>query len=98
MRPPIFAAPRLSLRFVPIWRRHFLVWRKLTVPSILGNLADPLLYMLGFGYGLGALLPRPAVVAAVAAVEAPPVVLRETPMSFRPALLDRAASDRRPPA
>ncbi len=49
--------PRLSLRFVPIWRRHFLVWRKLTVPSILGNLADPLLYMLGFGYGLGALLP-----------------------------------------
>ena len=52
-----YAAPRLSLRFVPIWRRHFLVWRKLTIPSILGNLADPLLYMLGFGYGLGALLP-----------------------------------------
>ena len=49
--------PRLSLRFWPIWRRHFLVWRKLTIPSILGNLADPLLYMLGFGYGLGALLP-----------------------------------------
>jgi lipooligosaccharide transport system permease protein len=53
----LFAAPRLSFRFVPVWRRHFLVWRKLTIPSILGNLADPLLYMLGFGYGLGALLP-----------------------------------------
>ena len=52
-----YAAPKLSLRFWPIWRRHFLVWRKLTIPSILGNLADPLLYMLGFGYGLGALLP-----------------------------------------
>jgi len=54
----IFSAPRLSLRFLPVWRRHFLVWRKLTIPSILGNLADPLLYMLGFGYGLGALLPQ----------------------------------------
>ena len=53
-----FAPPDLSLRFVPVWRRHLLVWRKLTIPSILGNLADPLLYMLGFGYGLGALLPQ----------------------------------------
>ncbi len=41
-----------------VWRRNFLVWRKLTIPSILGNLADPLLYMLGFGYGLGALMPQ----------------------------------------
>jgi lipooligosaccharide transport system permease protein len=47
-----------SLRFVPVWRRNFLVWRKLTIPSVLGNLADPLLYMLGFGYGLGALVPQ----------------------------------------
>jgi lipooligosaccharide transport system permease protein len=52
------APPQLSLRFIPVWRRNFLVWRKLTIPSILGNLADPLLYMLGFGYGLGALLPQ----------------------------------------
>src|SRR5688572_22493359 len=52
-----FLPPQPSLRFMPVWRRHFLVWRKLTIPSILGNLADPLLYMLGFGYGLGALLP-----------------------------------------
>ena len=50
--------PRPSLRFVPVWRRHFLVWRKLTIPSVLGNLADPLLYMLGFGYGIGALVPQ----------------------------------------
>src|SRR5690606_14558198 len=50
-------APRLSLRFVPVWRRNFLVWRKLALPSMLGNLADPMIYMLGLGYGLGALLP-----------------------------------------
>jgi lipooligosaccharide transport system permease protein len=53
-----FLPPQPSLRFVPIWRRNFLVWRKLTIPSILGNLADPLLYMVGFGYGLGALVPE----------------------------------------
>jgi lipooligosaccharide transport system permease protein len=54
----LFYPPQLSLRFVPVWRRNFLVWRKLTIPSILGNLADPLLYMLGFGYGIGALVPE----------------------------------------
>ena len=53
-----FALPRLSLRWLHVWQRNFLVWRKLTIPSILGNLADPLLYMLGFGYGLGALVPE----------------------------------------
>jgi lipooligosaccharide transport system permease protein len=53
-----FLPPQLSLRFVPVWRRNFLVWRKLTIPSMLGNLADPLLYMLGFGYGIGALVPE----------------------------------------
>ena len=52
-----YAFPELSLRFVPVWRRNFLVWRKLAVPSILGNLADPMIYMLGLGYGLGSLLP-----------------------------------------
>jgi len=52
-----YAIPQLSLRFIPVWRRNLLVWRKLAVPSILGNFADPLIYMLGLGYGLGALVP-----------------------------------------
>ncbi|HKO87001.1 MAG TPA: ABC transporter permease [Burkholderiales bacterium] len=50
--------PRLSLRFIPIWRRNALVWRKLAIPSVLGNLADPMIYMLGLGFGLGAFLPE----------------------------------------
>ncbi|MBA3904229.1 MAG: nodulation protein NodJ [Rhodocyclaceae bacterium] len=50
--------PSLSLRFIPVWRRNFLVWRKLAIPSILGNLADPMIYMLGLGYGLGTLMPE----------------------------------------
>lgn len=54
----IFAFPKFSLRFFPIWRRHWLVWRKVAVPAILGHLADPVIYMLGLGYGLGSLLPE----------------------------------------
>jgi len=50
--------PRLSLRFVHVWRRNRLVWRKLAIPSMLVNLAHPMLYMLGLGYGLGAMLPE----------------------------------------
>ncbi|SNT05013.1 lipooligosaccharide transport system permease protein [Noviherbaspirillum humi] len=48
--------PQFSLRFLPIWRRNFLVWRKLAVASVLGNIADPLITLVAFGYGLGSLL------------------------------------------
>lgn len=44
------------MHWFPVWQRNYLVWRKLAIPSILGNLADPLLYMLGLGYGLGQFL------------------------------------------
>jgi len=50
--------PRASRRFVHVWRRNFLVWRKLAITSVLGNLADPMMYMLGLGLGLGALMPE----------------------------------------
>jgi len=52
----LYALPSPSLRFVAVWRRHFLVWRKLAIPSILGNLADPLIMLFALGYGLGAML------------------------------------------
>ena len=57
MSAPPIAFPVLSGRFIHVWRRNRLVWRKLAIPSILGNLADPMLYMLGLGYGLGAMMP-----------------------------------------
>lgn len=56
MAQSFLAPPRLSLRFIPVWRRNFLVWRKLAIPSVLGNLADPLFIMLGLGYGIGGML------------------------------------------
>jgi len=36
-----------------VWRRNFLVWKKLAAASMLGNFGDPFLYLLGLGYGLG---------------------------------------------
>jgi lipooligosaccharide transport system permease protein len=50
--------PRPSLRFVPVFRRNLLVWRKLAFASMLGNIADPLITLVAFGYGLGRLLPE----------------------------------------
>ena len=48
--------PIVSLRFLAIWRRNLLVWRKLMLPSIMGNFGEPLLYLLALGYGFGRLV------------------------------------------
>lgn len=52
-----FSLPAFSPRFIPVWRRNFLVWKKLAGSSILGNIADPMISLVAFGYGLGSLLP-----------------------------------------
>lgn len=54
----VFALPELSRRFVPVYLRNLLVWRKLAWASVLGNIADPLITLVAFGYGLGRLLPQ----------------------------------------
>lgn len=41
-----------------VWCRNAMVWRKLAVPSLLGNVADPVMALLAFGLGLGAMLPE----------------------------------------
>jgi len=51
-------ADSLSMRWINVWRRNFLVWRKLAIPSVLGSLADPMISMFGLGYGLGSLMPQ----------------------------------------
>jgi lipooligosaccharide transport system permease protein len=52
----IWRRPQLSLRWVPVFRRNLLVWRKLMLPSLVGNIAEPLITLVAFGYGLGALV------------------------------------------
>lgn len=45
------------MNWIAVWQRNFFVWRKTALPALLGNLADPMIYMFGLGYGLGGLLP-----------------------------------------
>ena len=53
---PIYAPPRVSLRFWPVLLRNWLVWRKLAVPSMIANIAEPLITLVAFGYGLGSMI------------------------------------------
>ena len=52
----IWRAPEISMRFWPVFLRNLLVWRKLAVPSLVGNIAEPLMWLVAFGYGMGALV------------------------------------------
>jgi lipooligosaccharide transport system permease protein len=55
-RETLWAAPRLSMRWWPVFLRNLLVWRKLAIPSLVGNIAEPLMWLVAFGYGMGALV------------------------------------------
>jgi lipooligosaccharide transport system permease protein len=39
-----------------VFLRNLLVWRKLAIPSLVGNIAEPLMWLVAFGYGMGALV------------------------------------------
>ena len=52
----VWRPPRLSPRFWPVFLRNLLVWRKLAIPSLVGNIAEPLMWLVAFGYGMGALV------------------------------------------
>jgi len=52
----IYAAPHLSGRFWPVFMRNWRVWQKLAVPSVIGNIAEPLITLVAFGYGVGSLI------------------------------------------
>ncbi len=46
----------MYLRFWPVFLRNLLVWRKLAIPSLVANIAEPLMWLIAFGYGLGSLV------------------------------------------
>ena len=54
--PSAWSSPRLSARWWPVFLRNLLVWKKLAVPSLVGNIAEPLMWLVAFGYGMGALV------------------------------------------
>ncbi len=49
---------RPSLSWIAVWRRNYLVWRKLATESLLGDVIEPLFYIAGFGVGFGVMLPE----------------------------------------
>ena len=51
-----YAAPHVTPRFWPVVMRNLLVWKKLAGPSVLGNIAEPLITLVAFGYGVGSLI------------------------------------------
>jgi lipooligosaccharide transport system permease protein len=38
-----------------VWRRNFLVYRKIWLVNLLPPLSEPIVYLIGFGYGLGSI-------------------------------------------
>ncbi|QDL53223.1 ABC transporter permease [Rhodoferax aquaticus] len=60
----VWRPPQLSLRFWPVFLRNLLVWRKLAIPSLVGNIAEPLMWLVAFGYGMGALVGQITVAGA----------------------------------
>ena len=69
--PNPWAPPRLSWRWWPVFLRNLLVWRKLALPSLAANVAEPLIWLVAFGYGLGALVGTVNLPAAGGAVAVP---------------------------
>jgi lipooligosaccharide transport system permease protein len=58
VRQSIWRTPDLSARWWPVFLRNLLVWRKLAIPSLVGNIAEPLIWLVAFGYGMGALVGK----------------------------------------
>jgi lipooligosaccharide transport system permease protein len=71
---PFRLAPRrrLSMRWWPVFLRNLLVWRKLAIPSLVGNIAEPLMWLVAFGYGMGALVGQVSSVTAEGALHPVP--------------------------
>ncbi|MBP2444178.1 ABC transporter permease [Rhizobium leguminosarum] len=44
--------------WVAVWRRNYLAWKKAALTSLLGHLAEPLIYLFGLGAGLGVMVGR----------------------------------------
>ena len=71
----VWRAPQLSMRWWPVFLRNLLVWKKLAIPSLVGNIAEPLMWLVAFGYGLGALVGQVDMGGAGLATDKVPYIL-----------------------
>jgi lipooligosaccharide transport system permease protein len=67
----VWRAPELSWRWWPVFLRNLLVWRKLAIPSLVGNIAEPLMWLVAFGYGMGALVGEVTLPGVEGAIKVP---------------------------
>ena len=54
----LFRAPQISWRWLPVFRRNLLVWKKLAIPSLVGNIAEPLITLVLLATALALWLGR----------------------------------------
>ena len=73
--PSPWRPPHLSTRWWPVFLRNLLVWRKLAIPSLVGNIAEPLMWLVAFGYGMGALVGQLNVAGAGGTTTQVPYIL-----------------------
>ncbi|WQO30936.1 ABC transporter permease (plasmid) [Microvirga lotononidis] len=50
--------PANAWNWAAVWRRNGLAWRKVALASVLGSLAEPMIYLFGLGFGLGIMVGR----------------------------------------
>lgn len=48
----------MPLGFLKVFLRHFRVWKRYWLASLVGNVGEPVLYIFAFGYGLGQFMPK----------------------------------------
>ena len=71
VNPSIWRVPDLSARWWPVFLRNLLVWKKLAIPSLVGNIAEPLMWLVAFRYGMGALVGQVTVQSPAGATQVP---------------------------
>ncbi|AFT90559.1 MULTISPECIES: ABC transporter permease [Paraburkholderia] len=54
----VMAMPTNTWNWRMVWRRNYLAWRKTALVSLIGNLADPMMYLFGLGFGVGIMIGR----------------------------------------
>jgi lipooligosaccharide transport system permease protein len=59
--PSLWRPPSITWRWWPVFLRNLLVWKKLAIPSLVGNIAEPLIWLVAFGYGMGTLVGQVSV-------------------------------------
>ncbi len=56
MNYPYYRLPSFSRNAFIVWYRNILVWKKLIGPALALHFGEPLIYLLGMGFGLGAFI------------------------------------------